>query len=118
MKQIDARNTTCFFIASDSIGQGSDELGKILMKAFFPTLLETDPRPGKMVFMNSGVKLAVAGSDVLESLRTLEKQGTEMLVCGTCLDYFGVKDTLGAGRVSNMFEIAETFMNARSVVTV
>jgi len=117
-KERENTGETVFFISSDSIGQGSDELGRILMKAFYPTQLQTEPRPGKLVFMNSGVKLAVSGSDVLESLKKLEDQGAELLVCGTCLDYFGAKDTLVAGRVSNMFEIAETFTNAGSVITV
>jgi pentose-5-phosphate-3-epimerase len=65
--------------------------------------------------MNSGVKLAIDGSLVLESLDKLEREGVNLLVCGTCLNYFEVKDKLKAGKVSNMYEIVEKMVNAEKV---
>lgn len=64
------------------------------MKAFLYTLTESSPKPESLIFMNSGVKLAVEGSPVLESLENLEKAGVTILVCGTCLNYFELKDKL------------------------
>ena len=107
---------TVLLITADQIGQGSEELGKVLMKAFINTLIETTPMPGTIIFMNSGVKLAIEGSPVLESLDKLEKAGVNLLVCGTCLNYFEVKDKLKAGKVSNMYEIAEKMLNAEKVI--
>ena len=109
---------TVVFMRSDTVGKGDDELGKILVRSFLPTLLETEPRPKKLVFMNNGVKLTVDGSPVLDSLAKLEHEGIELLVCGTCLDYFGLKDKVKVGRVSNMYELVETFMKADKIVSI
>ncbi len=109
---------TVVFVGSNTIGRGDEELGSILMRSFMPTLLQIDKRPRKMIFMNSGVKLTVEGSPVLESLQALEKDGVVMLVCGTCLDYFGLKGTIKVGRVSNMFEIVEILAKANRLVSV
>lgn len=109
---------TVVFMRSDTVGKGDDELGKILVRAFLPTLLEIEPRPKKLVFMNNGVKLTVDGSPVLDSLAKLEHEGIELLVCGTCLDYFGLKDKVKVGRVSNMYELVETFMEADKIVSI
>ncbi|MDD5529636.1 MAG: sulfurtransferase-like selenium metabolism protein YedF [bacterium] len=108
---------TVVFISSDAVGRGDDELGKILMKAFFPTLKELSPKPYRIIFMNNGVKLVTDGSSHLENLAELEKMGIEMLVCGTCLDFFHLKDKLKVGRVSNFFEISETFLRADKVIS-
>ena len=107
---------TVFLIASDTIGNGSDELGRILMKVFFSTLLEAKPKPNKIVFMNNGVKLAVEGSDFLNDLTKLQNAGIELLVCGTCLEYFHLKEKVKTGRISNFFEITETLLSAEKVI--
>jgi selenium metabolism protein YedF len=105
-------------IESDSVGRGSDELGAILMRALFPTLLEADPRPRKVILMNSGAKLAVEGSLYLEDIGDLEKEGIEIFVCGTCLDFFHLKDKVKVGKISNFFEITQTLVEADKVITI
>ena len=105
------------FIRSDTIGRGDDQLGTILMRSFLPTLLEIDERPKKIVFMNSGVKLTVDGSPLLEFLQQIEKQGIELLVCGTCLDFFSLKEKIQVGRISNMFELVSTLSEADKVMS-
>jgi len=112
----DLKKQVVLLITSDQIGMGSEELGRVLMKTFINTLIETTPRPETIIFMNSGVKLAIEGSPVLESLDKLEKAGVNLLVCGTCLNYFEVKDKLKAGKVSNMYEIVEHMMGAEKVI--
>lgn len=117
--EIESRKTTketVVLICSNRIGEGSDELGGILMKVFFPTLLEIEPKPNKLVFMNNGVKLTVEGSDFLDGLTKLQKAGVELLVCGTCLDYFGLKEKVKVGRISNFFEITQTLLQADKVI--
>ena len=105
------------FISSNTVGRGDVELGIVLMRSFIPTLLEIDERPKKIVFMNSGVKLTVTGSPVLEHLQTIEKEGVELLVCGTCLDFFGLKDKVKVGSISNMFELVTTLSRADKVMS-
>lgn len=110
--------STLVFIGSDTIGRGSDELGGVLTKSFFYTLTEASNNPTRIVFMNSGVKLATEGSPVLDSLEKLCSQGTELLLCGTCLDFFQLKDKVAVGNISNMYDILESFMEADKVVTI
>jgi selenium metabolism protein YedF len=103
-------------ITSDTVGRGSDELGGILMRAIMHTLLEVKPQPNIIVLMNNGVKLAVTGSPVVEDLQELVDSGIEILVCGTCLNYFGLTDSIAVGEISNAYTIAETMLRAGKVV--
>lgn len=104
------------FVPSDGFGRGSDELGNRLMGAFFHSLLEIEAKPKLIIFMNSGVKLAVEGARALDDIRALEKQGIDILVCGTCLGYFNLTEKLAVGRVSNMYDIATALMEAGKIV--
>ena len=106
------------FVDSDSLGRGSEELGNILMRSFMHTLGESAVKPGKIIFINSGVKLACEGSEVLEDLRQFSLEGTEILSCGTCLDYFGLKEKLKVGRISNMYEILNSLAQAGKVIKI
>ncbi len=94
-------------ITSDRLGQGSEELGQLLMRNFIYTLAKRDRLPRALIFMNSGVKLCSTGSAALEELKLLQSAGVEILACGTCLDYFGLKESLDVGVISNMYDIAE-----------
>jgi selenium metabolism protein YedF len=99
-------------IGSEKMGEGSDELGSILMLSFIKTIKEVVPRPKVLIFINGGVRLTVEGSRLLSALREIEELGVEILSCGTCLDYFGLKDELAVGRMSNMYEIATRMVTA------
>ncbi|HUT77301.1 MAG TPA: sulfurtransferase-like selenium metabolism protein YedF [Polyangia bacterium] len=103
-------------ISSETLGHGDDDLGRLLMTAFVKTLKDVVPRPRTLIFMNGGVKHAVAGSDLLPAIENLEQRGVTVLACGTCLDFFHSKDKLAAGRVSNMFEILSALATADRVV--
>lgn len=103
-------------MAKDRIGEGSEELGQALAGAMINTLKSMDPLPEKIIFMNAGINLVVNGSLVLENLKELENKGVHLLVCGTCLDYFGKMDDLKVGRVSNMLDILESMKSAEKVL--
>jgi selenium metabolism protein YedF len=104
------------FIDGETVGRGSEELGAILMRSFLLTLKELNPLPWRIIFINSGVKLAVEGSPLLTVLGELADLGLEIISCGTCLDYYQIKDKLTVGRVSNMYEIASSFLEATNVI--
>lgn len=99
-------------ISKDYMGEGSEELGRILMKSYLYTLTEMEPLPKILIFVNSGIRLTCEGSDSLENLRKLEAGGVDILSCGTCLDYFHVKSNLAVGGVSNMYTIVERLNSA------
>ncbi len=109
---------TTIFINKDRIGHGSDELGNNLIKAFVATIKDLSVQPRTICFMNSGVKLTIKGSETLPYLKELEEKGVELLVCGTCLGYFNLKEQLGAGRISNMYDISETMLKSLKVITI
>jgi selenium metabolism protein YedF len=103
-------------VASDVLGEGERELGEILMKGYFYALAEYEPYPKAVIFMNAGVKLAIEGSPVLEHVKRLQEYGTEVMSCGTCLDYYGIKALLGVGEVSNMYTIVEYISEANNTI--
>jgi selenium metabolism protein YedF len=104
------------FVDGETVGRGSKELGTILMRSFLLTLKELNPLPWRIIFINSGVKLAVEGSPYIVALNDLVAIGAEILSCGTCLDYYRVKDRLMVGRISNMYEIESSFLEATNVI--
>jgi selenium metabolism protein YedF len=104
--------------ASNTMGKGSEELGKILIKSFIYTIVETIPYPSTLVFYNGGVHLTCEGSEVLEDLKKLEQEGVEILSCGTCLDFFKIKDKLQVGEITNMYTIYEKLKNPTNTVTI
>ncbi len=104
-------------VPSETMGRGDEELGSILMRAFFHTLGEVEPLPQTIIFFNSGVKLVVEGSPVVADLKALEDRGVALLACGTCLGHYGLKDKVAVGEVSNMYTIAETLLGAGKVVS-
>lgn len=103
--------------AENKMGRGNDELGYVLIRAFLHTICLQEKKPDVMIFYNTGVKLTIQGSEVLDDLKELAAAGVEILVCGTCLNYFEVKDKLGVGTVSNMYDIAGTMSNAGRLLT-
>ena len=106
------------FVGKDHVGEGDGELGYNLMKMALYTLSESEVPPASLLFMNSGVKL-VAGDEaqIIDSVKKLEEGGTEVLVCGTCLDFYGLKDALKVGEVSNMYDILGRMQEAAKVIS-
>jgi selenium metabolism protein YedF len=104
------------YINSHVMGVGDEALGKILMKSFLKTLLDLEPTPSKLIFVNSGIQLTTEGSEVLESLRALSEKGTQILSCGTCLDFYRLKEKLKVGVISNMFDIAQSLLEADRLI--
>lgn len=104
------------YINSNLLGIGEEALGTILMRAFLKTLLDLKPIPSKLIFINSGVRLTTEGSEVLETLKAISEQGVEILSCGTCLDFYGLKEKLKAGVISNMYDIAQSLVEADRLI--
>ncbi len=103
-------------IASDRMGEGSEELGKTLLKGFFYALTQQETLPDTILFYNKGAQMSCEGSPALEDLRSLQEQGVELLTCGTCLNYYGLADRLAVGEVTNMYVICEKMTGADTLV--
>ncbi|WP_409228429.1 sulfurtransferase-like selenium metabolism protein YedF [Gudongella sp. SC589] len=105
-------------IQSDQMGKGDEELGKLLMKSFIYTVNETKPHPKAILFYNGGVKLTVKDSPVLDDLQDLLDAGVEIISCGTCLDFYNLKDSLAVGDISNMYTIYEKMQSGTNTITI
>ena len=105
------------FVGRDIIGDGDRELGTNLMRMFFYTLSQGEDKPGAVLFMNAGVKLPTLDEQVAEHLKTLSAVGVEILVCGTCLNFYGLTDRLRVGTVSNMYDIVTRMQKAGKVIS-
>jgi selenium metabolism protein YedF len=106
------------FVNKDHVGDGDPALGHNLIKMALYTLSEVDDVPVSVLFMNSGVKLLVEEeSQIVDSLAKLIEKGTEVLACGACLDFYGLKERLAVGEVSNMYDILERMREAGKVIT-
>ena len=111
-----AAGPTIIFIGSDQMGHGDDKLGQILMKNFIFTLTESDITPDAIYCVNSGVKLTIGGSDVIEPLEALANRGVDIASCGLCLEFFDAKESLTVGRISNMLELVNALQGAGNII--
>lgn len=105
-----------YFITSDKIGSQDQELGGRLMNTFFLKLIQAGRLPTHILLMERGVQLLKPDSSCLDPMKVLEERGVEILACQTCLEYYGLKDKIGAGKVSNMPDIIEVMQEAGKVI--
>lgn len=105
------------FVGKEGIGEGELELGASLLKMFFYTLAQDKDIPTYILFMNEGAKVLVTNDQIVEQLVALKELGSDILVCGACLDYYGIKDQLQIGTVSNMYDIASAMKSVNKVIT-
>lgn len=104
-------------ISSDTMGRGDDDLGHVLLRNYLHTLTEIVPKPDTLIFLNTGVKVAVHESAALADLQTLVREGVQILLCGTCVNHFDLKGQLAVGEISNMYAISEILLRAGKVVS-
>ena len=106
-----------YVIPSDTMGHGDDTLGRVLLRAFIKTIKEVEPQPVTIFFYNTGVKITATDSDCIPPLQALAAQGVAIFSCGTCLDFFNLKEQLRVGKVTNMYEIMTAMATAARVVS-
>ena len=104
------------YISSQHLKSGDENLRSFLMKAFLKTLLDFETQPNRLILVNSGVQLAAEGSKVLETLQVLSERGVEIICCGTCVEFYELKGKMKVGRISNMYEIIQSMMEADRVI--
>lgn len=106
------------FISKDTIGTGNEELGQSLIKMFLYTISEGKDLPKSILFMNGGVKVPTLNDQAIEHLMALENKGVELLVCGACLNFYGLEEKLSVGKISNMYDITNAMKEAAKVITI
>lgn len=111
-----ASGASVVYCGSDRMGDGDDGFGRVLIKNFLMTLLEMDPPPSHILFVNSGINLTTEEGETLEALIKLNERGVDLASCGLCLDFYHRKEQLKIGRVTNMYEIVELQNQAARVI--
>ena len=115
-QQVIAETGLVVAIGRDTMGEGSKELGQILIKGFIYALKELAPPPTHVLFFNSGSYLTSSDSNSLEDVRSLEAAGTLILTCGTCTNYYGITEKIGVGEIANMYDIVTTMAGAKRLI--
>ncbi len=116
IKKDEKARKVVIYINSDLLGSGDEALGSFLMKSFLKTLLDLEKKPDRLILINSGVKLASEGSRVLEHLISLSEAGVEIVSCGTCLDFYKLREKLKVGTISNMYDIIQSMIEADRLI--
>lgn len=111
-----SNDKTVVVLSADVMGSGNDELGHALMKGFVFALTQLDHAPDTVLLYNGGAKLSSEVPETIADLKKLEEAGTEILTCGTCLNFYGLTEKLAVGSVTNMYVICETMENAGKVI--
>lgn len=105
------------YVATRYMGRGDDDLGAKLMRGFLQTLIDCNPLPWRMIFINSGVYLTTVDDAAVQAVSMLQERGVEILSCGTCLQHFGLEEKLQVGKPTNMFEVIETLNSSTKVIS-
>ena len=114
---MDSRRKGMLVVLSGNVmGTGDPKLGTSLMKAFVFALTKQDQLPDTILCYNTGASLTCEGADTLEDLKLLESEGVTILTCGTCLDFYGLKEKLAVGGVTNMYDIVERMESAAQII--
>ncbi len=116
-KKIEDENVVVV-IDSDEMGKGDKELGEVLIKGFVYSLTEMEVLPKTIILYNKGVFLATKNENTIEDLKKLEEMGVEIISCGTCVNYYGLQESLKVGTLTNMYTILDRQMKATKVVRV
>ena len=112
----DRRGSLVVAVDTATMGRGDDTLGAKLMNGFLFAVSQLEELPKTILFYNGGAKITTGDGPAVEELKKMEAQGVEILTCGTCLDYYGLKDKLAVGSVTNMYTIVETMAAASKVI--
>ena len=108
---------TVVILAADHVGKGDEDLGRSIVASFIKTVKEMGDELWRLILVNGGVKLAVEGAESLPRLRELEAEGVEVLVCGGCLQTFGLFEKRGVGETTNMVDIVTSMQVADKVIS-
>jgi hypothetical protein len=108
---------TVLMVTRDGFGSAEPALQHALMAKYLGLLLAGGLVPRAIGFVTEGVHLACEGSPVLDELRRLAERGCRLLVCTTCLEFYGLKDQVRAGTACGMPDILNAQMEATKVIT-
>lgn len=108
---------TVVFLGKDYFGQGDESFSRNLLDVFLQTMLDSGHLPRAILMANTGVKLLARDSSCRKVLADFKEAGCDVLVCGLCVDFYGLKDDIDKDDITNMFAICEYMMTADKVLS-
>ena len=108
---------TVLLFTRNGLGEAPEGLQQTLAVKYLSLLTQDEEKPSQILFYTEGVKLVCEGSLVIGWLRQLEESGVELIVCSTCLEYFGLSDQVQVGKVGGMPGILEALQKADKVIS-
>lgn len=118
MSATPAFDSTVLMVPREGFGHADTSLQHALFSKYLGLLLASDLVPSAIGFVTEGVHLVAEGSPVLEPLAALERKGCRLLVCTSCLEFFGLKDRVRVGTVCGMPDILDAQARAARVITI
>lgn len=120
IESLPKKNEIVIAIGTDVMGQGDEKLGKNLLKGYIYALnqLEDADLPAKLLFFNGGAYMTTEGAETINDLKDLKERGVEIYTCGACLDFYGIKEKLLVGEITNMYSICEYMIRADKVIRI
>lgn len=118
MKTESEKKSTALVVTRDGMGSADQKLQHKLIKAYFKLLIENGKLPDAIAFYTDGVKLTTEGSPILEELKILAENGVLLIICSTCLNYFGLMDRVQVGIPSHLPDIIDVQQRADKVITI
>lgn len=109
--------STVVVINENGMGSAEEALKHKLLRVYLTMLQENEFYPGAICFYAEGVKMVVEGSPVLDLLHALEAKGVRLIICVTCLQYFGLTEKVAVGIVGGMNDILLAQWMAGKVIT-
>jgi selenium metabolism protein YedF len=105
------------FLGKDKFGEGDPEFSATLMNLFLQTMFESGQRPRAILMANTGVRLMAPESSALKVLNDFKEAGCEVLACGLCVEFYGLKGKIAVEQITNMFAICEYMFAADKVIS-
>ena len=116
LDNISVPSAPTILVSTNLLGHGDDRLGETLMKVYINTLAESEILPENLMFINGGVKLTCTGSDVIDSLKSMQDKGVNIISCGACLDFYNLKEDLKVGEIGNMYQIIDLMNSSGNTI--
>jgi len=107
---------TLVLVTREGMGDAEPELSRKLFATWTRLVLENDSLPGAICFYAKGVRMVAEGSPVLETLKAFEAKGVRLIVCSTCLNFYGLVDRVKVGIVGGMGDILAAQWKAEKVI--
>ena len=108
---------TVILVTNNGMGKGPEDLQLALIGKYLELLNQQNDLPAVICFYTEGVRLVAEGSPVIEKLRTLEEKGVRLIICSTCLNYFGLAENVKIGIVGGMGDMLTAQWQAGKVIT-